>query len=72
MTTDEIVTADARFAKKKVWRVQRRRTIENQAQDLVLEIWGAAQDHDIERNGKDRRGYRGFRCRREDELDPDE
>jgi len=72
VTTEEIITAYAKFAKQRGWRVQSRRTIENQAQDLMLEIWGVPRDHDIQRDGKSRRGYRGLRCRAENELDPDE
>jgi phage/plasmid-associated DNA primase len=49
VTTDEIVVAYAKYARKKKWRVQRKRTIENQAQDLILEAWGVTQSHDIKR-----------------------
>jgi len=72
LSSDELVTAYAHYAKAKGWRTPRRRTIENQSQDLILETWAIPQSHNLRRDGKNCRGYRGLRCRRQDELDPDE
>jgi phage/plasmid-associated DNA primase len=71
VTTDEIVVAYAQYARRKKWRVQRRRTIENQIQDLILEAWAVTQSHDIKRGGKSLRGYAGLSCRKDSDVDPE-
>jgi hypothetical protein len=70
LSNDEIVVGYATYAKAKGWRVPRRRIIENQLQDLMLEIWASPQAHNIQRDGKTSRGYRGIRIRGESETDP--
>ena len=72
LSSDELVKAYAAYAKTKGWRTRRRRNIETDGQDLILELWAISQSHDLQRNGKNCRGYRGLRCRRPDENDPDE
>lgn len=69
-SSDELVAGYALYAKAKGWRTPRRRTIENQSQDLILETWAIPQSHNLRRDGKICRGYRGLRCRAESELDP--
>lgn len=69
LSADELVVAYATYAKAKGWKIARRRTIESQSQDLLLEIWGVPQSHNLERGGKGVRGYRGMRLKRVDESD---
>jgi hypothetical protein len=47
----------------------KQQTLQEQAQELMFEIWGIGRSHDIERSEKNVRGYRGIRLRREDEND---
>jgi len=72
LTSDELAVAYATYAKAKGWKIPRRRNIENQSQDLMLETWGIAQSHNLQREGKNGvRGYRGIRLRAADERDSD-
>jgi phage/plasmid-associated DNA primase len=71
ISVEELIEAYAVHAKGQKWRIPKRQTLQEQAQELMLEIWGIAQSHNIERDGKNVRGYRGIRLRREDENDPD-
>jgi putative DNA primase/helicase len=71
LSTEEIVDAYARYARGKKWRVPKQQTLQEQAQELMLEIWGIGRSHDIERYGKNVRGYHDIRLRGEDENDPE-
>jgi P4 family phage/plasmid primase-like protien len=69
ITSDQLVVAFAAYAKDKGWRLVPRRTIEEQARHLMLEIWGISQSHDLKQEGQTVRGYRGIRLRKADETD---
>jgi phage/plasmid-associated DNA primase len=71
ISVEELMEAYAKYARGKSWRVPNRRALQEQAQDLMLEIWGIARSNSVERNEKNVRGYRGIRLRREDENDPE-
>jgi putative DNA primase/helicase len=71
VSVEELITAYAEYAKKKGWRVPKRQTLEEDAQDLMLQIWSTPKSNSVERNEKNVRGYRGIRLRREDENDPE-
>jgi phage/plasmid-associated DNA primase len=69
ISVEELITAYAKYAKGKKWRMAKQQTLQEQAQELMFEIWGIGRSHDIERSEKNVRGYRGIRLRREDEND---
>jgi hypothetical protein len=69
LTSDGLVVAFAAYAKDKGWRLVPRRTIEEHARNLLLEIWGISQSHDLKHEGQTVRGYRGIRLRKADETD---
>ena len=46
--------------------------VQRRLEPLMLEFFGNAQDRHIEREGKDLRGFRHVRWRRDDEADPPE
>jgi phage/plasmid-associated DNA primase len=69
ISVDELITAYADYARGKKWRIPKQQTLQEQAQELMIEIWGIARSHSIERDGKNVRGYRGIRLRGENEND---
>jgi phage/plasmid-associated DNA primase len=69
ISVEELITTYAKYAKGKKWRMAKQQTLQEQAQELMFEIWGIGRSHDIERSEKSVRGYRGIRLRREDEKD---
>ena len=69
ISVEELVEAYARYARGKGWRIPKQQTLQEQAQELILEIWGIGRSHDLERYGKNVRGYHGLRVRGEDEND---
>jgi phage/plasmid-associated DNA primase len=71
LSGDEIITAYAGYAKAKGWRPLYGRLAQSQAQDLMMELHGITQSHDLKRAGKSAvRGYRGARLRGAQEEDP--
>jgi phage/plasmid-associated DNA primase len=69
ISVEELIEAYARYAKGKNWRIPKQQTLQEQAQELMLEVWGIGRSHDLERNDKTVRGYRGIRFRYQDEND---
>jgi hypothetical protein len=70
ISVEELIEAYAIHARGQKWRVPKRQTLQEQAQDLILEIWGVARSNSVIRDEKNVRGYRGLRFRLEDENDP--
>jgi putative DNA primase/helicase len=70
ISVDELITSYATYARGKKWRIPKQQTLQEQAQELMIEIWGIARSHSVERDGKNVRGYRGVRFRGENENDP--
>ncbi len=60
-TTDELVKAYRDFCERKGWDAQSQRQVERQLPDLMLECFGTARSHKIEREGRTARGYNGVR-----------
>jgi phage/plasmid-associated DNA primase len=71
ISVEELIEAYAVHAKGQKWRIPKRQTLQEQAQELMLEIWGIARSNSVERDGKNVRGYRGIRLRGENENDPE-
>jgi phage/plasmid-associated DNA primase len=69
ISVEELVETFARYAKSKGWRIPKQQTLQEQAQELMLEVWGVGRSNSVERNDKNVRGYRGIRFRYEDEND---
>jgi putative DNA primase/helicase len=72
ISVDELIVAYARYAKAREWRTPKQQTLQEQAEELMVQIWGIPRSHSVERGGKNVRGYRGVRIRGENEDDPDD
>jgi putative DNA primase/helicase len=71
ISVDEMITAYASYAKGRAWRVPKQQALQEQAQELMVQIWGIPRSNSVERYGKNVRGYRGVRLRGENENDPE-
>jgi P4 family phage/plasmid primase-like protien len=58
LTTDEIVSAYSEFCQQHGWGMDTARVVENNLTDLMRELFAAVKAHGIQRNGKDKRGFR--------------
>ena len=70
ISVEELIEAYADYARKRTWRIAKRQTLQEQAQDLMLQVWGVARSNSVEREQRNVRGYRGVRLREENEHDP--
>ena len=61
VTSDEAVTAYAEYCSDRGWNPLPITTVQQQMPDLMLELFGAAKSHRVQRDGKSQRGWKGMR-----------
>jgi P4 family phage/plasmid primase-like protien len=66
VTVGELYEAYARYCISKDWTPTTERKFEDTSQHLILRHWGAPKSHSLERDNKNKRGYRGIALRRGD------
>jgi P4 family phage/plasmid primase-like protien len=71
ISVDELLDRYGKYAKEQKWRTPKRRTLREQAQDLVWQVWGISESHSVQRDGKNVRGYRGIRLKEGEEHERD-
>lgn len=59
-TTEELVRAYRGYCEEKGWDAQTQKQVERVLPDLMMEVYGIARSHKIERMGRSLRGYNGI------------
>ena len=60
VTGEELLAAYTNYCNEQNWDAYPRRKFEQVVPDFMLQIHGVTHAHDIQRNGKNKRGYRGI------------
>src|SRR5260221_3466377 len=60
VTVSELYDGYTRFCNDRGWTAEREQTFEEKSRGFIIHHWGVLKSNDIERNKKDKRGYRGL------------
>jgi putative DNA primase/helicase len=60
LTVVELYDAYVNFCKRKTWTPVKEQTFEIESRHLINQYWSVCRSHDIDRDGKSKRGYHGI------------